>query len=118
MITATNKINVDDLVEDTALNVLVYSNTLLNIHNDNSDNKLNMADHSDLYTQLKFFEGDYKDLLSIFIDYLDVFYVHLSHYIRKERFEAAEILKRAMNVELKFILNKVMTSFPTLKEDV
>jgi len=73
---------------------------------------------SDLYDNVSKFEGEYDDLLTIFGSYFDTLYSHQSFYVRKERYEDAQLIDNAIEVELDFILSFVLQNFVYLKSDI
>jgi hypothetical protein len=58
----------------------------------------------------------YEEILNSFGEFYTLMFPMMYYYVAKEKYEFADIMNRAMFVEMKFAF-KILNNFPTLKYD-
>jgi hypothetical protein len=107
----------DGIFVDTTMSTIFYCRNIVKSNEADESGNIPLASHSELYNKI-IFNTTYDEFLNTFSEYFLLMYPTLFFYVKTEKYECADLIKRAMQIEVEFILKYVLQNFPTLKSDV
>ena len=119
-----NDIYIEEIFQSTSSSIITYSQEIIKANEIDSiateEDEMLLFKHSDLISNFAKDNLTYVDILFIFSEYFNTFYTHQYFFVRKQRFEDAELLKQAMEIEVNFAIEFMIhkTKAKSLTSDV
>lgn len=109
--------DLEKIFSTTAVSIISYSENIITLSNSLDD--ADVLSWSDLFFDLtKEANQPYEEVLQIFSNYYDTMYSHMRVFQDKERYEAANLIKKAMKIEVDYVLSYVVKHLPEIKKDL